>query len=244
MIEVLPTVWISKRAIIEENIIFGRNIIIWGNTVIKANSIIESNVEIGHPSYKELNHKNISKDVNALLLYNKYIFSKTTIEEKSNVRSGSIIYSNVQIGAGFDCAHNVIIREDCEIGENCYLAIGTQLKTEILIKNNVRLAGTIADRTVIGNNVSSLGHLMHSYKEPVGGLIEYGPILEDYVTVGREASVIGNIKLGYASYISAGSIVRTNIKPYALVIEKKSKILKNSSPLIKFLKEEKNDKKI
>lgn len=229
MKEIFPTVLISENANVGRNVTFGRNITIWGNATIGDNTIIESNVEIGNPTVSELKFANEVLNADKMISifeYNKFITSQTHIGENSIIRSGTTIYSDVFIKENFDCAHDVKIRERCTIGENCYISIGTQLKTEVSIGNHVRLGGTIADRTVIGNNVSSFGHLTHSYKIPKGGLIEFGPIIEDEVTIGRLALIIGQIQIGKRAYISAGSIVRNNIQADSLVIYPKSRTYK------------------
>lgn len=131
----------------------------------------------------------------------------TKINRHAVIRSNSIIYSGCEIGENFDCGHNVVIRENCVIGKHVYLFVNTEFKRDILIGDHCRIAGTLCDRTKIGNNTSMLGHTVHKYLVGIGGHKEEAPTIGDGVIVGREAVLIGGVTIGDYTVIGSNSVV-------------------------------------
>lgn len=231
--------FISSNAEIGRNVLVGQGVRIWANSVIHDNCIIEDNVQIGHPSPSEVSSfrkQHHIQELNTLDIMDSFVKADTVIGHQSIIRSGTVIYSGVTSGVNFDCGHNVCIRERCQFGDNCYLTGNTELRRDVSVGNNTKLAGTICDRSIIGNNVTMLGHLMHTYRSCEPGHIEEAPILEDDVIVGREAYVIGKVQLGKGSFVSAGSAVTTSIPPYTLVGRQKNTFYTNKSPVKKVIR--------
>jgi UDP-3-O-[3-hydroxymyristoyl] glucosamine N-acyltransferase len=223
MIEILPTVWVSEQATLEGPIIFGRYVRIFGPTRLQPRTVIEDGVTLGHPSPLDMEVAKLqlfdgSTTLSQLDLLDPFVSRGAVIGPDSTVRSGTVIYSGARIGRNFDCAHNVTIRENCQFGDNCYVRVNTEIKREVVIGSNATLGGSIADRSRIANDVTSLGHLMHKYRRLERGGIEMGPVLEDAVFVGREASVVGNIHLGAGCYVGAGTVVAKDVAPGTLVL--------------------------
>ena len=211
MKEISPSVWVSEKAKLGENIKFGKNIIIYGNTVVGNNCIIEDNVVIGHPSPAEMQPLQLFEGSSLHDYYDNCTNSQTSIGENSIVRSFSTIYSGNVLNQNFDCGHSVVIRENCEIDDNCYVFSNTQIKGSVKIGHNCRIAGTICDRTIIGDFSSVLGHTVHRYLVGVGGEIEPAPIIANGVIIGREAVIIGNVFIDDFACISSNSVVTQSI---------------------------------
>lgn len=245
MKEILQTVWISEKARINKNVRFGRNIVIYGNTTIGNNTIIEDNVIIGHPSPNEIKTcKKVNNDL--YTFYDNCNTSKTFIGNDSIVRSFTTIYSGNIIGNNFDCGHNVIIRENCNIHNNCYLFTNTQIKSNVIIGSSCRLAGTICDRTKIGNFTSMLGHTVHRYLSGVGGEIEPSPTIGDGVIIGREAVIVGDVYIGNFACVSSNSVVTKTIPMLELHAGVPAKFLrrrtkKETEKILKLMEDYKNE---
>jgi acetyltransferase-like isoleucine patch superfamily enzyme len=226
MIEIFPTVWISERANISHNIIFGDNIHIYGAVEIAKNTIIENNVTIGHPSPFELSDIEFDKSLRLMDVYDAISEGKTYIGSNSIIRSNTTIYNGTKVENNFDCAHNVTIRENCQIGKSCYVFPSTYFYNKVSVGNNCRINGTLCARTIVGNYTSMLGHTSHEYKSGIGGEIEPAPTIHDGVIVGRNAIIIGNISVGKFSYIAANSVLLESTKEYSLMAGTPAKLMR------------------
>lgn len=236
LVEVLPTVWVSNKAELGNNVCFGRYVKIYGPAEIGSNSIIEDFVTIGHPSpgeVKEAGRPKTHAEPVSLDLLDDFIQSAVTIGAGGIIRGPATIYSNVDIGEDFDCAHNVTIREGCRLGSGCYLKVNTELRRNVTVGHNATLAGTVGDYTKICDGVTSFGNLIHKYDQVRRGVREPGPTLNDGVFVGRGASVIGPVSLGEFAYIAAGAIVTKDVPPGALVMSGAACVYPEASPSLK-----------
>jgi len=226
MIEIFPTVWVSKQSNISKNVIFGDNIHIYGDVEIAENTIIENNVVLGHPSPFALGDIEFSRFSRLRDVYDAISRGKTFIGSNSMIRSNTTIYNGTEIGNNFDCAHNVIIRENCRIGKSCYIFPNTYFYNDVSIGNHCRIAGTLCARTKIGNYTSMLGHTAHKYSSGIGGEIEPGPTIGDGVVVGREAVIVGGISIGDFSYIATNSVLLESISGYSLMVGTPAKLIR------------------
>ena len=237
MIELVPTVWVSERASFSGDIVLGRNIRIFGPAKLQEGILVEDGVTIGHPSPAEVEAARAGlsgtggRKLLDLGIVDRYLCKPTVIGPGSTVRSGTVIYSGVTTGARFDCGHGVTVREDCTFGDDCYLKVNTEVRRGVTVGHRATLAGTIGDRSRLGSDVTSFGNLMHKYREVRRGRLEVGPILEDWVFVGRNACVIGPVRLGKGCYVTAGAIVTKDVAPGALVVGVVARVLPGASPV-------------
>ena len=219
----------------KKGILIGENVKMYGPITIGTNVIIEDDVIIGHPSPQELNNPlfNSLLDYDSLdILYREKTVNATIIGDNSIIRSGSVIYSGCVIGNHFDCGHNVIIREKVMIGEYVYIKPFAYLMTNVKIGNRCRLAGSIADYTVIGNNVSSFGVLTHrrlrrhnDFQSDPTKVPEdtQGPIVEDDCIIGRDAIIVGKVRIGKNSIVGANTFVNFDVPPNSKILGVKGK---------------------
>lgn len=200
----------------------GKNTTIYGNVQFGKNVLIEDNVVIGHPSPAELAGWQQDQENYTSLeeLYNARSKAPVIIGDNSIIRSGSVIYSGVVIGDRFDCSHAVTIRESCCIGHHVYVKTSTTIHSRCIIGNNCRLAGSIADRSTIEDNVSTFGTLTHRYARQYTPDMhnDLGPTLHQGCIVGRGAVIIGDVHIGTGAIIAANSTVNFNVPPQSLVV--------------------------
>jgi acetyltransferase-like isoleucine patch superfamily enzyme len=224
----------SNKARVSKNCLVSSNAKIYGHVEIGPNAIIEQNVIIGHPSPLEQTNiikqiaLHLSNDKNLLdIIYDEVVLAKTVIEEGVIVRSGSVIYSGTFIKKNTDIAHNCLIRENCTIGQDNLIITGAQIMASVIIGNGCRIAGTLCNRTYIGNCSSMLGHAMHRYKTGLSGYIEPSPKIGNGVIVGRETSIIGGIEIGDFSIVGAGSVITKSVPNYSVWIGNPAKQIKS-----------------
>jgi acetyltransferase-like isoleucine patch superfamily enzyme len=112
--------------------------------------------------------------------------------------------------------------ERLEIGDHCYLG------HEVTIETNCR----IGRHVIIANRVALVGRRDHDFKTLgvpvrfghwVGSRLTPSPFRHDAVTVGDDvwigygAVLLSGVEVGRGAIVAAGSVVRDNVPPYAIV---------------------------
>jgi UDP-3-O-[3-hydroxymyristoyl] glucosamine N-acyltransferase len=206
----------------------GRNVKVFGPVEFGENVILEDGVVIGHPTALEVREVMKNK-ANFNCVDDFYSFASrevTRIGDLSIIRSGTVIYGGTTIGDRFDCGHFVLIREKVFIGSSAYIKSFTEVMKNVRIGDECRIAGTIADNTVIGNRVSSFGVLTHRYERhytPEMSL-EAGPTIEEGCIIGRGAVVIGGSVIHRNAIVGANAFVNFDVPEGAKVIGVKGRL--------------------
>lgn len=112
---------IGINSVISENAKIGNNVSIGHNCIVEDNVIIENNCRIDHNTIFRYGTKLgsdsfvgsnciIGEYMNDYILDGKHDDYKLEIGSNALIRSGSIIYSNSEIGEHFQTGHRVTIR--------------------------------------------------------------------------------------------------------------------------------------
>ena len=209
-------------------ILKGRTTRLYGNVQIGANVILEDDVVIGHPSAAELQGclSELQQYESLEQLYQSKSTNPTIIGDNAIIRSGTVIYSGVTIGNNFDCAHNVLIRENCAIGDFVYIKASTIIMKQVRIGDHCRLAGIIADHSTIHDRVCTYGSLTHAHAGVYTPEMSkaFGPTIDEGVLVGRGAVIIGDIHIHEGSWIAANATVNFDVPAGSLVVGPKGQI--------------------
>jgi UDP-3-O-[3-hydroxymyristoyl] glucosamine N-acyltransferase len=158
--------------------------------------------------------------VNAGVGDDTILYPHVTVREECVIGSRCILHPGVVIGAdGFGFAFdsgryhkvpqvgNVIVGDDVEIGANTTIDRATTDATRIG-------DGTKIDNLVqIGHNVVTGKHCIIVSQVGISGSTR----LEDYVTIGGQAGIIGHVVLGRGSQIGAQSGVTKSVRENAKV---------------------------
>jgi len=228
-----PGLYLSARAEIGTGVCFGANVRVWANAVIGDHSIIFDNVEIGAPGPGEI--RALARDTmdECTLDYLDELIERTTfLGARAMIRSNVQIYAGSQIGEEFDCGHFVNIREDCQIGHGVYAKVQTEVRREVVIGDHCTIAGLVGDRATLGTDVVSYGSLVHDSRTGQRNRMEAAPFLEQGAFVGRNAVVIGPVRVGEKAYIAAGATVLSDVPAGALVVGTRGRVLLGRSPLV------------
>lgn len=190
---------------------------IYGNTLMGKRCIILENVILGYPRVallKELAELNIP--------ISDYQFNGTRIGDNALIRSGSIIYSDVEIGNNFRTGHNILIREQSIIGNN--VLIGTNvvvdgnstIGSDVSIQSNAYIPAntTIEDNVFIGPCA-----VLTNDKYPIRRPYKLkGPLLCKGTSIGANAIILPDIEIGEGAMVAAGALVTKDIPPWKLAV--------------------------
>lgn len=144
------------------------------------------------------------------------------IGSESTIRSGAIIYSDVRIGDRFTTGHNVLIREQTTIGDDVVAGTNTVIDGTTTIGSRVSMqTGVyIPTETTIGDNVFLGPHaVLTNDPYPIRTDVDLiGPILEDGVSIGANATVLPGVAIGEGSFVAAGAVVTEDVPPNTLAV--------------------------
>lgn len=144
-----------------------------------------------------------------------------------------VIGDDVTIGAfcivyfGAQLADQVFLDDYCKIGIDAKIGIGTrilyakQVSEEATIGKNCIIGGNVADRTVIEDDVTYLGEIAHSHRDPTldwDATVEESPTIRKGSVIGVNALIIGGRSIGPCSYVGAGEIIRTDVPANSILL--------------------------
>ena len=141
-----------------------------------------------------------------------------------NIHETAIIDDGATIGSGTSIWHfthvcsEAIIGDKVSIGQNVYIGNKVKIGNNCKIQNNV----SVYDNVILEDDVfcgpSMVFTNVYNPRAQISRKSEYKQtIVKRGVTIGANATIICGITLGSFSFIAAGSVVRTNVKPYALI---------------------------
>nr|WP_250874252.1 acyltransferase [Halomarina rubra] len=144
------------------------------------------------------------------------------IGDDSTVRSGTIIYADVEAGDSFKTGHNVLVREHTSFGDGVLVGTNVVIDGHTLIGDNASLQTgvyiptntTLGDRVFIGP-----GAVLTNDPYPIREEVELvGPTLEDDVSIGGNVTILPDVTVGERSFVAAAAVVTSDIPPDSLAI--------------------------
>lgn len=149
------------------------------------------------------------------------------IHEKALVETNQI-GSKTKIWAFAHVMDDVVIGEDCNIGDHAFIESGVRIGNGVTIKNNVLLwkGVAVADYVFLGPNVVFTNDLRpRSPRMPLmkekelsekDWLVE--TTVEEGASVGANATILAGVTLGKYCMVGAGSVVTRDVEPFTLVV--------------------------
>lgn len=157
-----------------------------------------------------------------------YIHPKALVETDT-IGDGTRIWAFAHVMA------DVVIGAECNIGDHAFIESGVRIGTGVTIKNNALIwkGVHVADYVFIGPNVVFTNDLCpRSARLPL--MKEQGSKESDWlvetqveegVSIGANATVLGGITLGKYCMVGAGSVVTKDVEPYALVVGNPARVV-------------------
>lgn len=148
--------------------------------------------------------------------------SSVEIGRRATIRSGTVIYPDVVVGDGFVTGHDAVVREGTVIGDD--VLVGTQVVIDghTTIGSNVSLQTgvyvptntTIGDRVFLGPR-AVLTNDHYPLRKPADLV---GPVIEDDVSIGANATVLPDITVGEGAFVAAGAVVTEDVPSETLAL--------------------------
>lgn len=127
---------------------------------------------------------------------------------------------NIEFGKNVTVAHNCFISPiELKVGDNCWLGVNNFICGKIEIGNDVHLGPNVS-LPGAGHNIDSNLPLSSS-----GSVIE-GTLLEDFVWVGSNSTIIDGVTIGKGAVVAANSVVTKDVEPWSIVAGVPAKFIK------------------
>ncbi len=200
-----PSAVVAPDAVLGEGVSIGPHCVVERGARIGARAVVMAGGYIG---------------AQAVVGEDTYLYPRVTVREECVIGARCIVHPGVVIGAdgfgfAFDAGRyhkvpqvgNVIVGDDVEIGANTCIDRATTDSTRIG-------DGSKIDNLVqIGHNVEVGRHCIIVAQVGVSGSTK----LEDYVTLGGQAGLVGHITIGKGAMVAAQSGVSKNVAPREIV---------------------------
>ena len=160
-----------------------------------------------------------------------------TIGSNGHIRPFSSIYAGTSIGDNVRSGHGIFIREDNFIGNDVCIGTNSVLEFGNKIGDYSRIhSGCFMEMTIIGKYVFISPNVVFTddphpmncprYKDCKGGAI-----VEDYVRIGANCTILPGVRIGKNSIIGAGAVVVKNVPPDSVSVGNPAKVIKSINEL-------------
>lgn len=209
-----PTAIISPNANIGENVEVGPFTVIHDQVQIGSDTRIDGFCELGYPT----------RLADGLPLI---------IGRESVIRSHSVFYQGSTFGDGLVTGHQVTVREKTIVGKGFQIGTLGDIQGSCEIGHFVKTQSsvTIGQHSKIGNFVWMFpGVLLTNDPNPPSNDMQ-GVTLEDYVVVAVKVTLLPGVRIGKGCFITAHSLVGTDMPEDSLVSGSPAKRLCKASDM-------------
>jgi acetyltransferase-like isoleucine patch superfamily enzyme len=142
------------------------------------------------------------------------------IGRNARIRTNTVIYSNTRIGDGLETGHNVVIREENDIGDNFSIWNSSTLDYGCVVGDRVKVhCNTVVSQyTTIESDVFiSAGVMVANDLHPLCTKCMEGPTIERGARIGLGSIILPRVNIGAHSLVAAGSMVTRDVPPRKMV---------------------------
>ncbi|MFZ2071141.1 MAG: acyltransferase [Halobacteriota archaeon] len=159
---------------------------------------------------------------------------EVVIGANAQIRSGTVIYSGVEIGKNFRTGHNVLVRENTVIGDDVLVGTNSVIDGDCRIGNGVSIQtnvyitkGTIVEAgAFFGPCSATLNDKYMRY-----GVELKAPVIKEGARIGANSTILPAVVIGKNAVVGAGSVVTRDVKPGSVVVGNPARRLKDVSAL-------------
>lgn len=152
----------------------------------------------------------------------------------ARIRSGTVIYPSVEIGARFETGHNVVIREETRFGDECEVWSNSTIDYGCVVGSRVKVHCNVyvAQFTVLEDDVFlAPGVMIANDLHPFCTKCMQGPTIRTGARVGINATVMPHVTIGEYALVGAGSVVISDVPPRAVVAGNPARVIRDVDEL-------------
>ncbi len=153
------------------------------------------------------------------------------------IRSGSVIYQGVEIGAAFETGHGVVVREENVIGDHVAIWNNTTIDYACRIGSRVKIHCNcyVAQFTVFEDDVFlapgvTIANDIHPGCKFSAECMK-GPTLRRGVQIGVNVTILPYVEIGEGSLIGSGSVVTRDIPPFSVAFGNPARVVRRVEAL-------------
>ena len=166
-----------------------------------------------------IDKKNLQADPDVKIGYvsNRLTDESLVVGAGAHLRSGTIIYAGSRIGARLSTGHNVVLREECDLGDdvsiwsNSVVDYGCRIASRVKIHAGCYVAqySDLEDDVFLAPGVVFANDLLPGQPDSAQHLV--GPTIEVGAQLGANVTVLPGIRVGKGAIIGAGAVVTRDI---------------------------------
>lgn len=157
--------------------------------------------------------------------------------DAARLRSGTVLYDGSTIGARFQSGHHVIVREECEIGDdvsiwsNTVVDYGCRIGDRVKIHSNCYVAQftVVEDDAFLAPGVSIANDLYPGDDDSAE--VMRGPWIGRGAQIGVNATLLPYVRIGAGSIVGSGSVVTRDVPDGVVVAGSPARVLRRVDEL-------------
>ena len=139
--------------------------------------------------------------------------------EDARLRSGCVLYAGSRIGARFSAGHHVIVREECEIGDDVSIWANSVIDHHCRIGDGVKIHvgcyvaqySEICAGAFLAPGVSIANDLYPG--RPASSRVQAGAYIGPKAQIGVNSTLLPFVAIGDGAIIGSGSVVTRDVPP-------------------------------
>jgi len=148
----------------------------------------------------------------------------------ARIRSGTVLYLGSDIGCRLQTGHNVVIREECTIGDdvsiwsNSVVDYGCRIGNRVKIHSNCYVAQftEIEDNAFLAPGVTIANDIYPG--QTASARLMSGPLIGAGAQIGVNVTILPFVSIGAGSLIGAGAVVAGDIPPGSVAYGNPAKV--------------------
>ena len=142
-----------------------------------------------------------------------YVHPSSIVDEGGAVGPGTKIWHFSHVSAG------AVIGERCSFGQNCFVAGGVTIGSNVKVQNNVSIyTGTIIEDDVFLGPSCVLTNVTNPRSQVVRHSLYETTRLRRGCSIGANATIVCGHDVGEYALVGAGAVVTRNVAPFTVVL--------------------------
>jgi acetyltransferase-like isoleucine patch superfamily enzyme len=147
------------------------------------------------------------------------------------VRSHTVIYAGNRIGDGLETGHQVMIREENEIGNNVSIGTGSVIEHHVIIEDDVRIhtQAFIPEVSILrkGCWIGPRVCITNAKYPQAPGVKESlkGATIGEGAKIGANATLLPGVCVGAGALVGAGAVVVKDVPAHSVVVGNPARVI-------------------